>query len=133
MPHAVFTHPQVGSVGLTEAEAFKAGHRILVGKAKYGETAMGYAMGEESGFAKIVVEKDTGKVLGCTIVGPEASILIQQIVLLMNTETQTLAPFERSQVIHPALSELLSRTIEGLSSSDLLSLGGQLREASTSR
>ena len=99
---------------MTEAEAFKAGHKILVGRARYGETAMGYAMGEESGFAKIVVEKGTGKVLGCTIVGPDASILIQQAVLLMNTETQTLAPFERSQVIHPALSELLSRAIETL-------------------
>ncbi len=133
VPHAVFTHPQVGNVGLTEMEAFKAGHKILVGKAKYGETAKGYAMGNEDGFAKIVVEKDTGKVLGCTIVGPHASILVQQVVLLMNTETQTLAPFERSQIIHPALSELLSRAIDNLQSPSLLSLGGQMREASTSR
>ena len=133
VPHAVFTHPQVGSVGLTEMEAYKAGHKILVGRAKYGETAMGYAMGDEDGLAKIVVEKDTGKLLGCTIVGPEASILIQQVVLLMNTETQTLAPFERSQVIHPALSELLSRAIDNLESPSALSLGGQMREASTSR
>ncbi len=133
VPHAVFTHPQVGSVGLTEMEAFKVGHKILVGKAKYGEAAMGYAMGDESGFAKIVVEKETGKVLGCTIVGPEAAILVQQVVILMNTETQTLAPFESSQVIHPALSELLSRAIDNLESPSLLSLGGQIREASTSR
>ncbi len=133
VPHAVFTHPQVGSVGLTEMEAFKAGHKILVGKAKYGETAKGYAMGDESGFAKIVIEKDTGKVLGCTIVGPEAAILVQQVVILMNTEMQTMAPFERSQIIHPALSELLSRMIDNLQSPSLLALGGQIREASTSR
>jgi mycothione reductase len=133
VPHAVFTHPQVGSVGMTEMEAFKAKRKILVGKAKYGETAMGYGMGDESGFAKIVVEKDTGKLLGCAIVGPEASILIQQVVLLMNTEAQTLATFERSQIIHPALSELLARAIDNLQSPSLLALGGQVREASTSR
>ncbi|HEY3422550.1 MAG TPA: hypothetical protein VGK13_05270, partial [Methanocellaceae archaeon] len=67
------------------------------------------------------------------IVGPEASILVQEVVLLMNTETQTLAPFERSQIIHPALSELLSHAIDSLQSPSLLSLGGQVREASTSR
>ena len=61
VPHAAFTHPQVGSVGLTEMEAYKAGHKILVGRAKYGETAMGHAMGDEDGLAKIVVEKRYGK------------------------------------------------------------------------
>lgn len=127
VPHAVFTHPQVGSVGMTEMEAFKMNRNILVGKAKYGDTAKGYAMGDEEGFVKIVVDKDTGRILGCSIVGPEAPVLVQQVVLLMNTETQTLAPFERSQVIHPALSEVLGRAIDNLESPNALLLGQQMR------
>jgi dihydrolipoamide dehydrogenase len=127
VPHAVFTHPQVGSVGITEMDAYKAGHKILVGRAKYGDTAKGYAMGDEEGFVKIVVDKDTGRILGCSIAGPEAPVLVQQVVLLMNTETQTLAPFERSQVIHPALSEVLARAIDNLESPNVLLLGQQMR------
>lgn len=132
VPHAVFTHPQVGSVGMTEMEAFKTNHKILVGRARYSDTAKGYAMGDEDSLVKLVVEKNTGKILGCSIVGPHAAILVQQVVLLMNTEMLTLAPLERSQIIHPALSEVLSRAIDNLESPNALLLGKQMR-GSTSR
>ena len=55
-PHAVFTHPQVASVGLTEQEAKRSIHKILVGQALYRETAMGAAMGFPEGFVKVIVE-----------------------------------------------------------------------------
>jgi dihydrolipoamide dehydrogenase len=68
---------------------------------------MGAAMAEDDGMVKAIVEEGSRKVLGCSVVGPEASSLIQQIVYLMNTDRQDMMPMIRSQVIHPTLSEVL--------------------------
>ncbi|MGD6807392.1 MAG: dihydrolipoyl dehydrogenase, partial [Candidatus Bathyarchaeia archaeon] len=83
-PHGVFTHPQIASVGLKEEEARKH-YNILVGRAEYKETAMGAAMGEPEGFVKVIVEKETNKILGAHIIGPEAAVLIQEITNAMVT------------------------------------------------
>ncbi len=107
VPHAVFTDPQVGSVGLTEDEA-KTQTKVMVGMAKFHETAMGYAYGDLDAFVKVIVEWPTGRILGGTVVGSQASTLIQQIVILMNAEGQTYGPLVRSQIIHPTLSEAIA-------------------------
>jgi mycothione reductase len=120
VPHAVFTHPQVGAVGMTEAGAIKAGKDILVGRARYADTAKGYAMGDVEGLVKVVVEAGTNKILGCSIVGPEAPVLVQQVVFLMNTDREDMTPLERSQVIHPALSEVVANAFGNLQSPSLL-------------
>jgi len=106
VPHAVFTHPQIASVGMTEEQA-KKNHDILVGVKRYYDVAKGYAMGEEEGFVKVVVEMGTGRILGAHIIGPHAAILVQQPVYLMNTEEQDYMPIARAQIIHPALSEVV--------------------------
>jgi mycothione reductase len=106
VPHAVFAHPQIASVGMTEERA-KAEHDILVGVKQYRDTAKGYAMGEEDAFAKVIVERDTGKILGAHIIGPHAAVLVQQLVYVMNTEDQDYLPLARAQTIHPALSEVV--------------------------
>ncbi|MFB3890356.1 MAG: dihydrolipoyl dehydrogenase, partial [Candidatus Bathyarchaeia archaeon] len=85
-PHAVFSEPQVASVGMGEAEAKQQGLQFAVGVALYRDTAMGAAMGNPDGFVKVIVEQQTGRILGGHIIGPEASILIQEIVNAMNTE-----------------------------------------------
>jgi dihydrolipoamide dehydrogenase len=113
-PHAVFSHPQVASVGLTEEEAKQQKYKILVGKALYSETAMGAAMGFSEGFVKVVVEGETGKILGGHIIGPEASILIQEIVNAMITETGNFAPIARAMHIHPAMSEVVQNAFGNL-------------------
>jgi dihydrolipoamide dehydrogenase len=113
-PHAVFSHPQVASVGLTEEEAKQQKYNILVGKALYKETAMGAAMGFPEGFVKVIVEKETGKILGGHIIGPEASILIQEIVNAMITETGNFAPIARAMHIHPAMSEVVQNAFGNL-------------------
>jgi dihydrolipoamide dehydrogenase len=113
-PHAVFTHPQVASVGLTEEEAKQQNYKILVGKALYSETAMGAAMGFPEGFVKVIVEKETGKILGGHIIGAEASILIQEIVNAMITETGNFAPIARAMHIHPAMSEVVQNAFGNL-------------------
>ena len=106
-PHAVFTHPQVASVGLTEEEAKLQKHKVLIGVALYKDTAMGAAMGYVDGFVKVVVDAQSGKILGGHIIGPEASILIQEIVNAMVSETGSFAPIAQGMHIHPALSEVV--------------------------
>lgn len=113
IPHAVFTHPQVASVGMTESQAIE-NHQVFVGKEKYINVAKGYAMAENDGFVKVVVEAGTGKILGCHIIGPEAAVLLQPIVYLMNAGNQTYLPLARAQTIHPSLSEVVVRAFGNL-------------------
>lgn len=111
-PHAVFSHPQIASVGLTEEQARKD-HDILVGKAKYSDVAKGAAMMEEESFAKAIVEKDTGKILGFHIIGPHAPILIQEVINALASES-TVNYIANGMHIHPALSELILTTFGNL-------------------
>jgi mycothione reductase len=114
VPHAVYSHPQIASVGLTEEAAGKA-HKILVGKAKYSDVAQGEAMMEEDGFAKAVVEADTGRILGFHIIGPYAPILIQEVVDAMASGVG-LDQIQTSMHIHPAISELIPAVLSNLES-----------------
>jgi len=106
-PHAVFTHPQVASVGLKEDEAKQLGRKILVGKALYKDTAQGAAMMETKGFVKVIVDHEEGKILGAHIIGPYASILIQEVINAMAAGDKTFVPIVRSLHIHPAMSEVV--------------------------
>jgi dihydrolipoamide dehydrogenase len=113
-PHAIFTHPQVAAVGLKQAEAKQQKYNILVGTALYRETAMGGAMGEPNGFVKVIVEKETGKILGASIIGAEASILIQEIINAMSSGNGTFEPIAQGMHIHPALSEVVQNAFGNL-------------------
>jgi dihydrolipoamide dehydrogenase len=113
VPHGIFTHPQIASIGLKEAEA-KAQHKVLVGRALYRDTAMGAAMGEPNGFVKVIVEQKTGKILGAHIIGAEASILIQEIVNAMSSGNGTFEPIASGMHIHPALSEVVQNAFGNL-------------------
>lgn len=114
VPHAVFTDPQVASVGLKEAEARRQGYKILVGRAEYKETAQGLAMGEPEGFVKIIIEQKTGRLLGGHIIGSQASILIQEIINAMASGDRTFAPMINGLHIHPALTEVVQLAISKL-------------------
>jgi dihydrolipoamide dehydrogenase len=113
-PHAVFSHPQIASVGLKEQEAKQLGHKILVGRAEYKDTAQGLALGEPKGFVKVIVEHDTGKILGGHIIGPHASIIIQEIINAMVSEDKTFLPIIRAMHIHPAMPEVVQRAFANL-------------------
>jgi mycothione reductase len=112
VPHAVFTYPQIASVGMGEAEAKKV-HEILVGKSVYSEVAKGVAMREDECFAKAIVEKKTWKILGFHIIGPYAPILIQEVVDAMAT-AGTVMPLINGMRIHPALPEIILDTLRNL-------------------
>jgi dihydrolipoamide dehydrogenase len=108
VPHAVFTRPEIASVGLTEREAARiAGKQeILVGKAMYTDVARGEAMRETEGFAKAIVLRKNGKILGYHIIGPQASVLIQEVVNAM-AGGGNLWSLAKGLHIHPALSEVV--------------------------
>lgn len=141
VPWAVFTHPQVAHVGMTEEEAATGREGIYVGVKHYSSIAKGFASGYEEGhpddgFVKLITDKDLN-ILGAHIVGEQASVLIQPYVYLMNagcscvddrtrrfskndktpgsngknTGKGSLKPIMKSMVIHPSLSELTAWVI----------------------
>ncbi len=116
VPHAVFTDPEVAAVGMGEKEAIeKIGKdRVLVGSYKYQDTAKGEAMNLKDYFVKVIVDGSNMEILGAHIIGPEASVLIQEIINVMY------APSKSSQIIidalhiHPALNEVVQRAFLAL-------------------
>jgi dihydrolipoamide dehydrogenase len=112
IPYAVFTYPEIAAVGMTEAEA-KNHHEILVGTARYADVAKGDAMMEYDGFAKAIVDKQTGKILGFHIIGPYAPMLIQEVINGMALGGN-IAFISHGMHIHPALPELILRTLGNL-------------------
>lgn len=109
VPHAVYSHPQIASVGLGE-EAARKDHDILIGKTAYYETAKGEAIMETEGFAKAIVERETEKILGFHIIGPYAPELVQEVVNAMMSAGDA-DELNEGIHIHPALSELVPATI----------------------
>ena len=85
VPHAVFSSPQVASVGLTEEEAFDTGVAYVVGQTEYASTAYGWAMGETGDhLVKLLADPSSGLLLGAHLIGPEASSLIQPLIQAMS-------------------------------------------------
>lgn len=111
VPSAVFTSPQVASVGLTERQAVGQGVRHVVAKQMYGDTAYGWAMEDTTSFAKVLADPDTGLVLGAHVLGPQASNLLQPLVQAMSFG-QTAHDVARGQYwIHPALMEVVENLL----------------------
>ncbi len=111
-PHAVYSHPQIASVGLTEERARKD-HAILVGRASYSSTAKGEAMMETEGFAKAILEKGTNRILGFHIIGPLAPELIQEVTNAM-ASGGGIGAILSGMHIHPALNELIEAALGNL-------------------
>ena len=109
VPHAVFTHPEIAAVGLREREAIEryGEDDVLIGFRRYQDTAKGDAMGVKDYFVKVVLQRQSRKILGAHIIGPQASVLIQEIINLMYTADQNMAPITAGMHIHPALSEVV--------------------------
>lgn len=111
VPHAVFSHPQVGSVGLTEMQLRSSGQLYVVGRCDYGGVAYGWALEDTTGFAKLLVDAADGTILGGHVIGPQAATLIQQVTQAMQfgIPAHRLA---REQIwCHPALPELLENAL----------------------
>ncbi len=114
VPHAVFSYPEIASVGLKEKEAIERYGEVFIGFQMYEDTAKGEAMDVKDYFVKVIVEAATSKILGAHIIGPYASILIHEIIPLMNTKEQNMYPVIQAMHIHPALGEVVERAFRSL-------------------
>lgn len=113
MPHAIFASPQVASVGLTEREAKEQGLPYVTSTYSYYDTAYGSSIEDKEGFVKVLAQRGTGKILGCHIIGSEASILIQEVANAMRMRLTTDA-ITQSIYVHPALPEVIQRAFGSL-------------------
>jgi dihydrolipoamide dehydrogenase len=104
VPAATFTHPEVASVGLSEARAREAGHDVVVGKFPFAALGRAQTYGNTDGLVKIVADKKYGEVLGLHIIGPSASDLIPEGVLALQLEA-TLEDIANTIHAHPTLGE----------------------------
>ena len=104
VPAAVFTNPEVGSVGLTEAEAQEAGYEVKTASFQLQALGRAIAIGETAGFAKVVADARTGEVLGLHLVGPHASDVIAEGGLAIALEA-TVAELATTIHAHPTLPE----------------------------
>jgi len=113
MPHAVFASPQVASVGLTEREVREQGLSYAAGTYRYYDTAYGSSIEDRDGFVKALAHRETMEILGCHIIGSEASILIQEVANAMRMRLPTDA-ITQSIYVHPALPEVVQRAFGSL-------------------
>ncbi len=106
IPAAVFTHPEIGFVGLTEPQAKEAGYQVATVRTYFGGNSKAIAQNETDGMCKLVYAKDTGVLLGAHILGPEASLLIAECAQAISSRAtvETLAHVIHT---HPTLSEVL--------------------------
>jgi len=111
MPFAVFASPEVAGVGAREEELRAAGREYATRTYAYDQTARGSAM-KADGFLKAIIDLD-GEILGCHIMGPEASNLIQEVVVAMKAGTGSVQDIREAVHIHPALSEVVHRGFSG--------------------
>ena len=116
MPHAIFSSPQVAGVGFTEHELKKEGLEYQKSVYSYINTAMGHALEDRDGFVKFLVDKTKRKILGCHIIGSEASILIHEVLVAMRADDNggTIDNITKTVHIHPALSEVVARAAAGI-------------------
>ncbi|MDG6925519.1 MAG: dihydrolipoyl dehydrogenase [Nitrososphaerota archaeon] len=116
VPHAVFTYPEVAAVGMREREALESydPEDILIGFYQYQNTAKGEAMDARDYFVKVILQGSTMKILGAHIVGPHASVLIQEVVNVMYSPGESGETVSKAMHIHPALSEVVERAFTAL-------------------
>jgi len=110
IPGCTYSRPQVASVGLTEAKAKEAGHKVKVGNFPFIGNGKAIALGEAEGFIKTVFDEATGELLGAHMVGAEVTELIQGYVIARQLET-TEAELMHTVFPHPTLSEMMHESV----------------------
>ena len=110
IPGCTYCHPQVASVGLTEAKAKAAGFEIKVGRFPFLANGKAIALGEDQGLIKTIFDAKTGRLLGAHMVGAEVTELIQGFVIAMGLET-TEEDLMHTVFPHPTLSEMMHESV----------------------
>lgn len=104
VPYALYSDPELGRVGLTEREARAKGYRLKIGSLPMSYIARAIERGETSGLMKVVINADTDRILGATILGPDGGELVQTLMALMLADAPYTL-FENAMFIHPTLAE----------------------------
>jgi mycothione reductase len=115
VPSAVFTDPEIASVGLTEAQCVERGQRYVSTIQDYGGVAFGWAMEDTTGFCKLLADPATGRLLGAHLMGPHASTVIQPLIQALSFGLGAREMAEGQYWIHPALPEVVENALLGLS------------------
>jgi dihydrolipoamide dehydrogenase len=116
IPNVTYCHPEIGSVGLTEAAAREKGHNVKVGKFPFTANSRASIVGEHEGFIKIISDAKYGEILGVHIIGPQATELIAEAVAAMELEA-TVEDLMWTIHAHPTLAEAMldaSNSVYGL-------------------
>lgn len=113
-PHAVFSRPEIGSVGLTEAQCRERGLDYRSAKVDYHRFAKGEIIGSPPGLAKVLVEEGTERILGFHMVGPHSADLIHEVVVAMNAGNGTADLVRDAIHVHPTLPELVHKAFSGV-------------------
>jgi dihydrolipoamide dehydrogenase len=106
IPACTYCEPQIGSVGLTEAQAKAAGHDVKVGKFPFSANSKASIVGSHEGFVKVVADAKHGEVLGVHIIGPQATELVAEAVVAMELEA-TIEELMFTIHAHPTLAEAM--------------------------
>lgn len=113
MPHAIFSSPQVAGVGVTEQQLkWQNKNNYLKSIYPYIQTGMGEALEERDGFVNLLVNREDKKILGCHILGTDASTLLHEVLVAMRAGDGTIDGITKTIHIHPALSEVVSKAAE---------------------
>ena len=110
IPGCTYCHPQVASVGLTEAKAKAAGYELKIGRFPFLANGKAIALGEDQGLIKTIFDAKTGRLIGAHMVGAEVTELIQGFVLAMGLET-TEEELMHTVFPHPTLSEMMHESV----------------------
>ena len=110
IPGCTYCHPQIASVGLTEAKAKEAGHEVKVGMFPFIGNGKAIALGEAEGFTKTVFDAKTGELLGAHMVGAEVTEMIQGYTIGKTLET-TEAELMHTVFPHPTISESMHESV----------------------
>jgi dihydrolipoamide dehydrogenase len=113
IPSATYTEPGIASVGLTEAQARAAGHKVKVGKFPFLANSKASILGRHDGFVKVVADETYGEILGVHIIGPEAFELIGEAVAAMNAEA-TVETMMTTIHAHPTLYEAMGEAFNAV-------------------
>lgn len=116
IPAAIFSHPEIAVVGLTEAQAAEqiGAEHLTVKTQRYGDTAYGWAMEDQTGIMKVIADRRDGHILGAHAIGYQSSNLIQPIVHAMSFGQDAYTAARGQYWIHPALMEVTENALLGL-------------------
>jgi len=121
IPRCTFTNPEIGSVGLTEAQAKEKYGDILVGKFPFSANGKALGLGNVFGFVKTIADKKSNKIIGMHIIGPQATELIAEGGIIIQSG-MTIDEALKVVFAHPTLSEAIAESIEDLKNMSIHSM-----------